>query len=110
MHRVAFTIAATSALIGLGVVKLIMKYTAPVAAGKCPQNPRKPPAGWRIYQGEVTPELTAFAVSALAQPLGTWVQGPGGVCALTEWHYHTPGGALKPWGCHKGATLYEMEP
>jgi hypothetical protein len=101
-----------SIAIGLGAVGVISYATRssicvpPAVPEKCPPNPALPPAGYKPWSGTVPPEITTLAVSALAYPMGTWLPGPSGTGVLLEWHYHPPCGALKPWGCHKGATAY----
>ena len=82
--------------------------------GYTPENP--PPAvpipiGWRrAKQREITKEILALANERRKKTglPGTFVQhqtASGPVGTLTEWHYHPPGGALRPWGYHHGITV-----
>ena len=48
----------------------------------------------------------------LALPLGTVTRLPlpgRDINAVIEPHYHPPGGATKPWGWHKGVSLWEKK-
>lgn len=75
----------------------------------CPYRP--PPAGampWPAAQ-HVSDAVLAWARSNLKYPMGTVVQafvGGQPVIARLECHYHPPGGSVKPWGPHKGCTIY----
>ena len=75
----------------------------------CPYVP--PPAGamtWPAAQ-QVSKPVLAWARSNLKYPMGTIIQayvGGQSVVARLECHYHPPGGAVKPWGPHKGCTIY----
>ena len=70
------------------------------------------PDGWRRMKGEeVGAAETAFARRALKskgtpgnQQIEVMPDGAE-VMALTEWHYHEPGGSVRPWGWHHGITL-----
>lgn len=72
------------------------------------------PEGFRrVKQAEVTPPLTEIAKQVLAafgkSPLGTQVPFTyqnADMMAIIEQHYHEPGGPLKPWGPHKGVSLF----
>jgi hypothetical protein len=72
------------------------------------------PEGYRrVKQAEVTPSLTEIAKEVLAafgkSPLGTQVPftyQTADMLAIIEQHYHEPGGPLKPWGPHKGVSLF----
>lgn len=72
------------------------------------------PEGFRrVKQAEVTPPLTEIAKQVLVaygtSPLGTnvpFVYQGADMTAVIEEHYHTPGGPLKPWGKHKGVSLF----
>jgi hypothetical protein len=75
----------------------------------CPYVP--PPAGatsWPAAQPVGKPIL-AWARGNLKYPMGTIVQAVvagQSVIARLECHYHPPGGAVRPWGPHKGCTIY----
>ena len=75
----------------------------------CPYVP--PPAGatpWPASQ-QVSKPILAWARANLKYPMGTIVQANvagQSVIARLECHYHPPGGAVKPWGPHKGCTIY----
>ena len=70
-----------------------------------------PPAGtvaWPAAQ-QVSKPILAWARANLRYPMGTVIQANVGgqpVIARLECHYHPPGGAVKPWGPHKGCTIY----
>jgi hypothetical protein len=104
-------IVSSSLLVGAGVVGAISYFTRericvpPTMPEKCPPNPTLPPAGYKPWQGAVPSEMVVAAKQSLAYPIGTWLSASGyGI--MLEWHYHPPCGELKPWGCHKGATVY----
>ena len=74
------------------------------------------PEGWR--RGECHPgkkcEVTSDAVKYANErrkntgAAGTFTvkeTATGTFGALTEWHFHEPGGAKKPWGWHHGITI-----
>jgi hypothetical protein len=86
-----------------------------------PTGNSKPTSGLRrLKQSEVTPALTQFAIDtrrvhlapSVSKPIGTVI--PSGiflasgeeVVAVIEEHYHEPGGPVKPWGKHKGVSLF----
>jgi hypothetical protein len=86
-----------------------------------PSGNTKPTNGMRrLKQAEVTKELTQFAIEtrrvhlapSVSKPIGTVI--PSGiflasgeeVVAVIEEHYHEPGGPVKPWGKHKGVSLF----
>lgn len=80
------------------------------AAGAAPSNPPFP-SGWRrLRQSEVTPEHTAFAIECrrhmgkVGNLQETTIQGAT-IAGRTEWHYHEPGGSMRPWGWHHGVSL-----
>lgn len=70
------------------------------------------PKGWRRARPEELDDAAKeFAVAALqtkGEPgniqIGAFADGRG-LLALTEWHFHPPGGPVKPWGWHHGITL-----
>lgn len=74
------------------------------------------PAGWRRARNdELTPAAVEFAKRCLTHPgdmgnlqLGSFADGQP-LAAFTEWHYHEPGGVLKPWGWHVGITILVPE-
>jgi hypothetical protein len=105
-------IVTGSVALGLGAVAAISRYVnsgacvPPAVPERCPPNPTSPPAGYKPWSGPVPAEITTLAKAALSYQMGTWVSGSDGTGVLLEWHYHPPCGALKPWGCHKGATAY----
>lgn len=79
-----------------------------LAEGPPPSPPQPaPPAGYRRVNASdvITDEMLAAARAALANPIGTLLVH-GGWAIQLEWHYHEPGGPTKPWGWHKGATIY----
>jgi len=70
------------------------------------------PAGYRrLKSSEVTPDLLAKANAVrnspgfTSAPYGTIIDEGDGNAVLVEQHYHEPGGPVKPWGYHHGATL-----
>lgn len=75
----------------------------------CPYRP--PPAGvtpWPASQ-TVSDAILAWARANLHYPMGAIVQenvGGQPVVARLECHFHPPGGSIKPWGPHKGCTIY----
>jgi peptidoglycan LD-endopeptidase CwlK len=72
----------------------------------------------RLEQSEVTPELTTaarwvlrkfvFDSAAFGAEIDTGIVLPSGeaVIARLERHYHPPGGSMKPWGYHRGVSLF----
>lgn len=68
------------------------------------------PAGFVRYRGQVDSEISSRAMSALAEPFGAWVpfvhSDGRQMGVLLERHYHEPGGPLRPWGPHKGASVF----
>jgi hypothetical protein len=108
-------IGVASVALGLGTVMVITRYVnsgacvPPPVREQCPPNPTLPPAGYKPWSGTVPAEIVSLAKSALAYQMGTWLPGPAGTGVLLEWHYHPHCGALKPWGCHKGATAYRLQ-
>lgn len=69
------------------------------------------PSDWRRMKStEVTGAHAGFARAALknvGEPGQLQLSTIDGrqVAAWTEWHYHEPGGPVKPWGWHRGITL-----
>lgn len=69
----------------------------------------------RLRNAEVTPAITAEAVRILrtyhAMPIGYEVpftaDGKDYVGRI-ELHYHPPGGPLRPWGPHKGVSVFAV--
>jgi hypothetical protein len=80
-------------------------------AGLAADERRKP-----LSAEETTPEIEKRAKEVLdsheAAPLGTEVpfeiSGHSYVARIEE-HYHEPGGARRPWGSHRGVTVYHAE-
>lgn len=78
----------------------------------CGSQERQPvavPGGWRrMTNAEAAPYVSA-AVSILSEhhsaPYGTLVPVDASAAVMIEQHCHEPGGAVKPWGYHAGATL-----
>ena len=72
--------------------------------------------GYRYAKpSEIDGSILDFAREALREPLGATVKlihAPFGSDTPLEYlirleaHYHPPGGRMKPWGHHKGATVY----
>jgi hypothetical protein len=93
------------------VVALATAVAAKAAAGSMPRVVPVPDGYRRLKPAEVGPEELAFAkqcVKRVGKPGNQQRATIGGreVLALTEWHYHEPGGALKPWGWHRGISLF----
>jgi hypothetical protein len=70
----------------------------------------------RLPQSEVTPELAAAAQRLLEKhpdaPFGTEFDleyGGKRYVARIEEHYHEPGGPDRPYGHHRGVTLYRSQ-
>lgn len=69
------------------------------------------PSGWRrMRPEEVTGAHGGFA-NRMLKTIGEIgelrigeIEGER-VAAWTEWHFHEPGGPVKPWGWHRGITL-----
>ena len=118
--------------LGVGILGMLFSSKKAQAATILPDNPATPPtpapptikaglnepvistpipAGWRrLASREVTPDVLAFANSALgaigSRPYGTTMASSDGrVMAMVEQHFHEPGGPVKPWGLHHGITL-----
>lgn len=93
---------------------IVAVAAAAVAAGfrsrKPPSNPPMPDGWRRMKQAEVTPAHTAFAIEcrrhmgAVGRLQQTAINGVT-VAGRTEWHYHEPGGTMRPWGWHHGVSL-----
>lgn len=78
------------------------------------QNFRAPslPGYSRMKSSEVPAEVMSQLRPLLAKELGavTKLSTSGrDIVAVIEPHYHTPGGPTKPWGWHKGVSLYERK-
>lgn len=77
------------------------------------QNAPKAPAGYaRITDAQVPKILIGKLGPLLTGELGTVTKVPTDgrdLIAFVEPHFHPTGGALKPWGWHKGVTLYERK-
>lgn len=68
----------------------------------------------RIAQNEVTPGIAAFAKRMLhdhhGEPIGfeqAYEENGRTYLGRIEQHFHEPGGPLKPWGPHKGVSIFE---
>jgi hypothetical protein len=77
-------------------------------AGLAADERRKP-----LSPEETTPEIEKRAKDILdaneGAPIGTEVPfeiGAHAYVARIEEHYHEPGGARRPWGSHRGVTVY----
>lgn len=67
----------------------------------------------RLKNSEVTPAISAAAVRLLresrARPFGAEIPFTADgrtFVARVERHYHPPGGAARPWGWHKGISVF----
>ncbi len=66
----------------------------------------------RMTSAEVPPSILPQLRPLLAAPLGTVTKLPTDgrdIAADIEPHFHEPGGPTKPWGWHKGVSLYERK-
>lgn len=78
------------------------------------RNFRPPPMiGYsRMRDSEVPASIRPKLPPLLAGALGTITKLPTDgrdIAAVIEVHYHEPGGPAKPWGYHKGVSLYERK-
>jgi peptidoglycan hydrolase-like protein with peptidoglycan-binding domain len=71
----------------------------------------------RLRDAEVTPAITAEAVRILRayrdQAIGfevPFTAGGKAYVARIELHYHPPGGPARPWGPHKGVSVFALAP
>jgi hypothetical protein len=86
--------------------------TSPPALAGLGQAPQRPP----LRPQETTPEIERRAKEILDAnddaPMGTEVSfevdGRAYVARIEE-HYHEPGGPRRPWGHHRGVTVYRAE-
>ncbi|HXK18149.1 MAG TPA: hypothetical protein VNG33_10125 [Polyangiaceae bacterium] len=75
----------------------------------------KPPSlpGYsRMRASDVPASIRPKLPPLLASPLGTVTKLPTDgrdIAAVIEPHFHEPGGPVKPWGWHKGVSLYERK-
>ena len=80
----------------------------------CPGNP-PPPSQLKVMQGIARPELQAWALSIVNDPLASYGQifersfGDKLITARVEHHPWTTHGAEVIHGCYKGVTLYEQK-
>ena len=89
-----------------------------------PHEPETMPAKFRSYKqpslpgyarmrsADVPKEVFSQLRPLLAGELGTVTQlqvSGRDIKAVIEPHYHPPGGATKPWGYHKGVSLFERK-
>ena len=82
-----------------------------LADGPPPAPPQPPPPqGHRRAKASdvITDEMKAAARGSLVNPIGTLLPFDGWAIQI-EWHFHEPDGPVKPWGWHKGATVYFAE-
>lgn len=66
----------------------------------------------RMKSSEVPASVLSQLRPLLAAPLGTVTKLPTDgrdIAAVIEPHFHEPGGPTKPWGWHKGVSLYERK-
>lgn len=102
--------AAAAALLVLGG-KADAEQSRTLADGPPPEPPQpSPPAGYRraLATDTITDEMRTAARAALSNPIGTLLEHDSWAIQI-EWHFHEPGGPAKPWGWHKGATVYIKE-
>jgi hypothetical protein len=92
-------------------IKASSKTSKQAFAGTTNVPQRRPVAG-----AEMTPEIAQRARAILDEnsgaPFGTEVpfeiDGQSYIGRIEE-HYHEPGGPKKPWGRHRGVTVYHAE-
>ncbi len=77
------------------------------------RNPPPPPAGYsRMKDSEVPAAIMPRLPPLLSGALGTVTKLPTNgrdIAAVIEPHFHPTGGPVKPWGWHKGVSLYERK-
>jgi hypothetical protein len=86
--------------------------TSPPALAGLTEAPQRRP----LQPQETTPQIEQRAKEILDakhdSPIGTEVpfdiDGRAYVARIEE-HYHEPGGPLRPWGHHRGVTVYHAE-
>ncbi|MET0594109.1 MAG: hypothetical protein ABW133_15520 [Polyangiaceae bacterium] len=96
---------------------------APVTSAKAPSKSNKPYAGTvgvpsrrHVRGDEMTTEiakrareiLDSSSDSAYGTEVPFEVDGQGYIGRIEE-HYHEPGGPKKPWGRHRGVTVYHAD-
>jgi len=70
------------------------------------------PGYFRMKASDVPASLLPRLRPLLAAPLGTVTKLPTegrDIASIIEPHFHEPGGPVKPWGWHKGVSLYERK-
>ncbi len=115
-------------LVGAGVVWLYYREPKPgavAASGSSSSSePSNVPVEFRDFKPPPMPGYSRMKGSdvpaaimpklrpLLAAPLGTITKLPTDgrdIAAVIEVHFHEPGGPVKPWGYHKGVSLYERK-
>jgi hypothetical protein len=91
-----------------GVLSLDVAWSDPVPPViDYTQTPSLPADFVRATEAEVPREIDFRPL--LSYPLGTvllFIYREQEYAAVLEVHYHPPGGAQKPWGKHKGVSLF----
>jgi len=75
-------------------------------------KPVTPPGYSRMKGSDVPASIMPKLRPLLAAPLGTITKLPTDgrdIVAVIEAHFHEPGGPVKPWGWHKGVSLFERK-
>jgi hypothetical protein len=94
----------------LGVIWSLSTMSDPILVRPVEPQPVIPPGYRRMAQAEVTADLEKVAPSFLSQPFGTVLPVTNSegldVIAAIEQHFHPVNGPAKPWGWHKGVSLY----
>lgn len=124
MKTLAWVAVGGAAVTAVGLL-LLKKRTEvsvpsvpPVSYGETKKVALAVPSGWRrATSAEVSalPELASYASSLMNAPgftsmtygtLTPFTASDGNTYATwIEQHFHTPGGAAKPWGLHHGVTI-----
>lgn len=71
-----------------------------------------PPAGYTRLTGSVPASVQSQLRPLLSGSIGTVTKLPAegrDIIAIIEPHFHEPGGPIKPWGWHKGVSLFERK-
>ena len=110
LKRPASAIAQTTLEVGPSPLPIDNGTTAPTDF----QNFKQPslPGYSRMRAADVPASLLPRLRPLLAAPLGTVTKLPTegrDIAAVIEPHFHEPGGPVKPWGWHKGVSLYERK-
>ncbi len=75
-------------------------------------KPPTMPGYSRMRDADVPASVRPKLPPLLVSPLGTITKLPTDgrdIAAVIEAHFHEPGGPVKPWGWHKGVSLYERK-